>query len=60
MPIDPLLLQAFWTSTVMRGESLMFVEDADGDATASLLFPPATGLSLTSATGQAIFEEGRA
>jgi lysophospholipase L1-like esterase len=59
LPIDPLLLDAFWTSAVMRGESLMFVEGPDGGATASLLFPPAPGLSLTSATGEATYEEGR-
>ena len=53
------MLEAFWTSAVMRGESLMFLEGPDGRATASLLFPLLHGLSLTSATGHAIFEEGR-
>jgi len=59
LPIDPSMLEAFWTSTTMRGESLMFLEAPDGRATASLLFPPTRGLSLTSATGQEAFEEGR-
>jgi acyl-CoA thioesterase-1 len=53
------MLEAFWTSTVMRGESLMFVEEPDGRATSSLLFPPVGGLSLASATGQGAYEEGR-
>jgi lysophospholipase L1-like esterase len=53
------MLEAFWTSTTMRGESLMFLEAPDGRATASLLFPPTRGLSLTSATGEEAFEEGR-
>jgi acyl-CoA thioesterase I len=53
------MLEPFWTSTTMRGESLMFLEAPDGGATASLLFPRVRALSLTSATGQTIFEEGR-
>ena len=53
------MLEAFWTSAVMRGESLMFLEASDGPATASLLFEPVHGLSLTSATGQVLFDEGR-
>lgn len=53
------MLEPFWTSTTMRGESLMLLEAPDGRAAASLLFPPARGLSLTSATGQETFEEGR-
>ena len=58
MKIDPLWLEPFWTSTVMRAESLMFVEGSGGDV-GSLLFPADRLLSLTSCTGEVAYEEGR-
>jgi len=42
----------------MRGESLMFVEGPGGEV-GSLLFPPDRMLSLTSCTGDVVYEEGR-
>jgi acyl-CoA thioesterase-1 len=56
--IDPSSLEPFWTSTVMRGESLMFVEGSGGEW-GSLLFPVDRLLSLTSSTGEVTYEEGR-
>jgi acyl-CoA thioesterase-1 len=58
LTIDPSWLEPFWTSTVMRGESLMFVEGPGGEV-GSLLFPPDRMLSLTSCTGDVVYEEGR-
>jgi acyl-CoA thioesterase-1 len=57
--VDPLLVEPFWRSATMRGESLFFVDRGDGVATATLLFDHAERLVLTSATGDVEFEEGR-
>jgi acyl-CoA thioesterase-1 len=56
---DPGLLEPFWTTTVMREESLFFLEHDDGAASSGLLFPPGRVLALTSAAGDITFEEGR-
>jgi acyl-CoA thioesterase-1 len=56
---DPRLLDAFWLSSSMIGESLMFVDPGDGVATAALLFRGAERLELISATGETTFEAGR-
>ena len=59
MTVDPLLLEPFWVSETMRGESLFFVDRGDGIATASLLFEPIEPISLSSATGDAEYQVGR-
>lgn len=56
---DPRLLEPFWLSASMTGESLMFVDRGSGTATASLLFRGPDGLALTSATGKTAFDAGR-
>ena len=56
--VDPRLLEPFWLSETMRGESLFFVDRGDGVPAASLLFAHAEGVSLTSATGDVEFESG--
>jgi acyl-CoA thioesterase-1 len=58
LTIDPSWLEPFWLSTVMRGESLMFVE-GPGGSRGLLLFPADRVLSLTSCTGEVAYEEGR-
>jgi acyl-CoA thioesterase I len=57
--VDPLLVEPFWWTASMRGESLFFVDSGHGSATATLLFDHAEQLSLTSATGDIQFEDGR-
>jgi acyl-CoA thioesterase I len=52
-------LEPFWRSTTLRGESLLFVDDGHGAATARLLFDGVEQLTLTSATGDIAFEHGR-
>jgi lysophospholipase L1-like esterase len=52
------MLETFWTSTTMRGESLMFVERPGGDLR-SLLFRADRLLSLISCTGEVAYHEGR-
>ena len=44
---------------MLRGDPLCFVDRGAGDATASLLFPPAQRLALRSASGDVEYEEGR-
>ena len=46
-------------STVMRDESLFFIQRGDGEASATTLFPPNDVLSFTSASGHDAYEEGR-
>ena len=55
---DARLLEPFWLSTTIRGESLFFVDRGDGVRVASLLFEHVDRLSLTSATGEVQFEHG--
>src|SRR5262249_21491201 len=57
--VDVRLLEPFWLSTAMRGESLLFVDRGDGIPAASLLFERAERISLTSATGEIQFDAGR-
>lgn len=57
--IDARLLEPFWLSTAMRGESLLFIDRGDGVPSASLLFDHAERVSLTSATGEVQFESSR-
>jgi lysophospholipase L1-like esterase len=54
------VLTPFWRSTTMQGESLFFCERKTGEvASAMLLFPPEKILSVTSATGETTYEEGK-
>jgi len=57
--VDARLLDPFWLSATMSGESLFFVDRGDGVVTATLLFDHVDRLSLTSATGDIEFEPGR-
>jgi len=59
VPFDPRLVEPFWRSSTMYRESLFFVDRGEGLATATLLFPHAERVSLTSATGDVAFESGR-
>ncbi|MCU1382514.1 MAG: hypothetical protein JWL71_1211 [Acidobacteria bacterium] len=59
MPFDPRLLEPFWRLSTVHGESLLFVDDGDGVATATLLFPGIDLVSLSSATGEVTFEADR-
>jgi acyl-CoA thioesterase I len=51
-------IEFFWKSPAMSGESLFFIGD-DERATATLLFPPECIVSVTSATGEIEYEDGR-
>jgi acyl-CoA thioesterase-1 len=53
-----LAIEFFWKSPAMSGESLFFIGD-DERATATLLFPPERIVSVTSATGEIEYEDGR-
>jgi len=53
------LLDPFWLSATMSGESLFFIDAGRGPATATLLFERPERLFLTSATGDLVYEEGR-
>ena len=57
--VDPLLVQPFWQSATMIGESLFFVDHGTGPASATLLFAGPERLSVTSATGEVAYDEGR-
>jgi lysophospholipase L1-like esterase len=56
--VDQRLLEPFWLSKTMSGESLFFVDRNDGAPTASLLFAHVEHVTLTSATGDVEFESG--
>src|SRR6478736_2398242 len=56
--VDPRLLEPFWLSETMRGESLFFIDRGDGAPAASLLFAHAERVTLTSAAGDVAFENG--
>jgi acyl-CoA thioesterase I len=51
-------VEPFWKSSTMSGESLFFVGD-DDRAMATLLFQPERIVSVTSATGEIEYEDGR-
>jgi len=54
------LFEPFWASGTMRNETVMFKErDAGQPGSARLLFPPEKILSIASATGETVYEEGR-
>src|SRR4051812_29304797 len=54
------LLQPFWESDVMRGESVLFLRSADdGEARGSVLFPVEQVLSVKNAAGDITYEEGK-
>ena len=54
------LLDPFWSSDTMRGESLFFCERKAGEMpTGRLLFPPIGPVTLKSANGATVYEEGR-
>ena len=54
------LLQPFWESEVMHGESVLFMRRAvGGDAQATVLFPVDRVLSVKNSTGDIIYEEGK-
>jgi lysophospholipase L1-like esterase len=55
---SPWAIEPFWTSFTMNGESLFLIGDEDR-ATATLLFPPERIVSVTSATGELEYEDGR-
>src|SRR5215471_15362964 len=57
--VDARLLEPFWLSTMMRGESLLFVDRGDGVPAATLLFDRTARVSLTSATGEVQFDIDR-
>lgn len=59
MPFDPRLIEPFWRSATMHGESLFFVAGGAGAPAARLLFEDVESLSLTSATGETVFAAGR-
>jgi acyl-CoA thioesterase I len=54
------VLQPFWETSVMRGESMLFLKSsADGQARASVCFPIENPLSVTNSSGSVTYEEGR-
>ena len=59
MSVDPRLVEPFWRSTWMRGESLFFVDRGDGVATARLLFDRVEQIELTTAAGDIVFDAAR-
>lgn len=56
---DPALLQPFWLSNTMHGETVLFLKDGPGEPHASLLFTPTKIISVSSSSGDAVFAEGR-
>lgn len=53
------LLDPFWKSETMRGESLFFVDCTNGaPPVATLAFPPKKIVALKSASGETTYEEG--
>lgn len=52
-------LQPFWQSTVMRGESVLFLKDAEGAAKGKLLFVPTKILKVTSSSQETVYEAGK-
>lgn len=56
---DATELQPFWQNTTMRGESVLFIKDADGAAKTKLLFAPTKVLKVTSSSKEVEYEEGK-
>ena len=54
------LLQPFWETKVMHGESVLFMRRAGGDeARATVLFPIERMISVKNSTSDMVFEEGK-
>jgi len=54
------VLNPFWSSSTMMGESVFFCERISGEpASARLLFAPETLVSVKSAMGDVVYEEGK-
>ncbi len=56
---SPQMLQPFWRSDVMHGESVLFVGEGDDRPKASLLFAPTRIVSVCDSAGKIVYEEGR-
>ncbi|NQT20999.1 MAG: SGNH/GDSL hydrolase family protein [Planctomycetes bacterium] len=57
---DAHLLEPFWVSDVMHGESLLFIRgDAGAQPSARLLFPPKEIICVRNAAGTVTYAEGR-
>lgn len=56
---DAAQLQPFWRSSVMHGESVLFIKDGEGGARGKLLFTPTKILKVTSSSGEIIYESGK-
>lgn len=56
---SPELLQPFWSSEVIQGESVLFIRDPQtGVATGSLLFPVSKIISVRNSAGDVTYREG--
>jgi len=55
----PELLQPIWQGDTMRGESVLFTKDDDGQPHASVLFPIEQVLAVKNSVGDTTYEEGR-
>ena len=57
---SPAQLRPFWLSTTMQGESVLFIQAADGSRPrAALLVPPTRILSVCSSSGEVTYQEGQ-
>jgi len=57
---DPALMEPFWLSDTMRGETVLFVKGNDDDRPrATLLFVPTKILAVTSSSGETTYTEGK-
>ncbi len=57
---DAAVLEPFWRSETMHGESVLFYRQTTMDqARAQLLFPPLKILAVTNSSGDVVYEEGR-
>jgi lysophospholipase L1-like esterase len=57
---SPAQLRPFWLSTTMQGESVLFIQAADGGRPrAALLVPPTRIVSVCSSSGAVTYQEGR-
>jgi lysophospholipase L1-like esterase len=54
------LLEPFWKGETSHREGLFFIQESDGEAPAArLFFPPARIVFLRSASGEAVYDEGK-
>ncbi len=59
MTVEIADLMPFWTSRVMRKESLLFIAESEQEpAAATLVFPPDDGVALGGADGVAVYRHG--